>query len=229
MKNKNKETLEYGKSTFYSGDSGKEYFIRQMKNAELGAKLNVAKFQKWVGSEDRVLDFGCSGGWLLKELNPTLKVGVELNTLHHEYCENNGVTVYQEVTAVKESDFSRIISHHCLEHVPYPVSALKSLAVLLKEDGYLILVVPVDDWRVQRDPRAKDNDHHLHTWTPLLMKNTLAESGFDLVESRILTHAWPRKWQSLYRALPLPIFDTFCWGWSILTKRRQLLVVAKLK
>jgi len=216
-------------SQHYTADRGKAYFEYQnhFSFRDIGAKLNVRNFAPHVKPSDWVLDFGCGGGWLLRELVCRQKVGVELNEHAHPECRDNQVKVYKFVSEVAERDFDVIISNHCLEHVPHPIEALSALRQLLSPDGKLIFVVPIDDWRVQRDFAGTDIDHHLHTWSARLMANTLVEAGFVPLESRTLTHAWFPIWQKFYGKIPMFAFDALCWAYSVAKKRRQLLVCAK--
>ena len=103
------------------------------------------------------------------------------------------------------------------------------LRTRLQDGGLLLLVLPIDDWRVERDFTGCDNNHHLHTWTPRLIANTLSEAGLVCTKAEVLTHAWPYKWETLYRVLPRWAFELSCrfFGWAI--KRRQLFVIAEKK
>lgn len=219
--------MQYGKSEHYEGEKGKAYFAYQNKDATIGAQLNKSKFENYIKPTDTVLDFGCGGGWLLAALDCTKKVGVELNENAHNFCKENGIKVFKSIDSVVDNDFDVIISHHCLEHVPYPIEALSSLHKKLKGDGLFVLVVPIDDWRVQRDYTGNDIDHHLYTWTPRLLANTLVEAGYEIDKIEVLTHAWFPRWNVLFGKIPQFAFDTICTFWSILLKRRQLLAVAR--
>src|SRR5438874_1179548 len=138
---------QYGTSEHYQGEQGKAYFAYQNRFAALGARLNVQKFASLVQQFDRVLDFGCGGGWVLRELACRERVGIELNEHAHSVCETNQIKVYKRIADVVERDFDVVVSHHCLEHVPYPTEALRALRDLLSTVGKLIIVVPIDDWR----------------------------------------------------------------------------------
>lgn len=219
--------MTYGASDHYTEEKGKAYFASQNRLAAGEAKVTMWKFQPWVKSTDRVLDFGCAGGWILRGLDCAERIGVELNPAAHPFCRDNGVKVYSSLEEVTERDFDVVISHHCLEHVPYPVEALRAMRSLLKTGGLLVLVVPIDDWRVEKDFTGTDIDHHLHTWTPRLMANTLVEAGFNVQQVGVLTHALFPGWQKVGESLPAPVFNALCCMASVLKKRRQLRAVAK--
>jgi len=227
--NQETPTLDYGRSNHYLGEKGQEYFAVQNRGGAALGQLNLWKFAPWIRPSDSVLDFGCGGGWLLSCLNAVGKCGVELNPAARQVCQERNLEVYREVSEIPAGRrFSRIITHHCLEHVPFPVAALKSLRALLNDDGLMIIVVPIDDWRVQQDFTGADPDHHLHTWSPRLFANTLMESGLECKKVDILTHACPYKWETLYRILPRWSFELSCcfWGWA--KKRRQLRAIAHI-
>jgi SAM-dependent methyltransferase len=183
-------------------------------------------FARFLRPEDAVIDFGCGGGWLLKELNTKFKLGVEPNPAARAQCEANGVRAVADIKLVTEKA-DVVVSNHCLEHVPYPIEALRQIKDVLKPGGKLILVVPIDDWRAQKTFNPDNIDHHLHTWTPRLLGNTLTEGGFKVESIAILTSAWPPKYMALRRILPRPLFDFCCWLTAILRHRRQLLAIAR--
>lgn len=217
--------MKYGASDRYQSNKGKEYLDYQQQSAP-GAALEARKFAPYVSHADRVLDFGCGGGWILRHLRCSERVGVELNEAAHGFCRENGVRVHKAISDVDAHDFDVVISNHCLEHVPYPIEALRSLSRLLKAGGKLVLVVPLDDWRPQKDYTGSDIDHHLHTWTPRLLANTLVESGFQVERIAIFTYAWPPGWQKMMRILPSLLFDAVCWLTAVVKRRRQLIALA---
>jgi SAM-dependent methyltransferase len=219
--------MSHGLSKYYCGQSGQRYFDYHMAFAKYGGELNSRKFEGLVGPDDKVLDFGCGGGELLAALKGKIKVGVEPNTAAHQTCRSNGIEVCETLEEVQERDFDVIVSHHCLEHVPYPTQALRDLRAYLKHNGTLALVVPIDDWRAQRNWALDDVDHHLHTWTPRLLANTLKEAGYRPLQIKVLTHAWFRGWHLIYGRVPNLLFNCLCRISSIIKYKRQLVAVAK--
>lgn len=186
-------------------------------------------FEPYVGPEDDVLDFGCGGGYLLRVLSPQTAVGVEINPVARETAANLGIEVYATLDEVKGRAFSRVVTSHALEHVPSPYQALVELRPLIRVNGLLIWLSPMDDWRAkaQREWRSGDRDMHLCTWTPLLMGNLLTAAGYHPKSISLVTHAWPpgivrdRLWQISPAA-----FHMASRLWAILRKRRQILAVA---
>jgi hypothetical protein len=122
-----------------------------------------------------------------------------------------------------------IVSDHALEHVPFPIGALRELRGKLKPGGVLALVVPIDNWRHHRRYDPADQNHHLHTWTPQLLGNTLAEAGYEVVSVRARVHAWPGKWTvAAYGRLPLWAFNAVCHVYGTATGRGgEVLAVAR--
>lgn len=217
--------MKYGASDRYQTDKGKEYFAYQQQQAP-GAALEARKFAPHIRLTDRVLDFGCGGGWVLRGLDCAERVGVELNEAAHAFCRENGVLVRRSLDEVDGGDFDVAISNHCLEHVPCPVEALREICGKLRPGGKLVLVLPLDDWRAQKDFTGTDIDHHLHTWTPRLLANTLVEAGFSVQSVAVLSYAWPPGWPKLMKMLPRPAFDGLCWLMAVVKKRRQLVALA---
>lgn len=218
--------MDYGASEHYQSVKGVEYLDYQKQFAD-GAFLEAKKFASFIRPTDKVLDFGCGGGWILRHLKCAIKVGVELNENAHSFCRENGVDVKRTLDEVKIQDFDVVISNHCLEHVPYPIGALREIRDKLRPGGSVILVLPLDDWRVQKDFTGKDIDHHLYTWTPRLLANTLVEAGFTVKSVTVLAYAWPPGWSKLLKILPLSVFNLSCFAMAVLKKRRQLVAIAE--
>ena len=213
----------YGSSTHYSGKPGIEYFEWQDAEGEINGAITARTFRQFINQDDEILDFGCGGGHLLNSIAAKKKVGVEINPAAlvsaREFCDE----AYSTIEEVSSNSVDKVISNHALEHVPYPINALKEIYRVLRPGGSLILCIPIDDWRNQRKFDPKDINHHLHTWTPQLLGNTLTESGFEATSVKIqfLVHAWmpnyPRYWKSER------LFDLLCRFYAIKKRRRQLL------
>ena len=106
-----------------------EYFDRyQKKIGELGGVLNKFKFQKHILKSDSVLDFGCGGGFLLHNLECDTKVGVELNDIARNFCNQNfNFKCYKFLNEIPDDSINVVISNHCLEHTPNPDQLIEEL------------------------------------------------------------------------------------------------------
>jgi SAM-dependent methyltransferase len=210
----------------YQGELGHTYFGWQDEQAKVGARIDLFKFEEHVGPSDTVVDFGCGGGHLLELLPGAERIGVEPNAAAREAAERRGLRVAASTGELGDSSADVVISNHALEHAVAPFHELRELHRVLRRGGRLVLWLPIDDWRRQREPRADEPNHHLYTWTPQLIANLLDEAGFEVRECRVVAHAWPRHYELLFRRLPRPAFDLLARAWARLALRRQVMALA---
>lgn len=209
----------------YRGEAGADYFGWQKSLGELGGELNARKFLSFISPADTVVDFGCGTGALLANIDCAVKLGIEPNDHAREDAAARGIECVSAPAGV-EADFAdTIISNHALEHALNPYGELCELRRILKADGTFVIYVPLDDFRSQPSPE-RDQNHHVYTWTPLLLRNLLTEAGFEVVECRVVSHAWPPKTR-LFARLPEPLFDAAARIWAIVRRRRQVMAVAR--
>lgn len=211
----------YGTSMHYSGESGIKYLAWQDSRGQINGFINARKFKKYDFRQSTVLDFGSGTGNLLNSINAAIKIAIEVNIAAHQLIIQRGIVAYANIESVPSESVDFAISNHALEHVPYPIQALREIKRTLKPGGQLLLVVPVDDWRNQKKYNPNDINHHLNTWTPLLLGNSLKEAGFDVEPSdiSILSHAW---FPGYFRFYQMPGFDLICKIYSVLRRRRQI-------
>lgn len=211
----------------YRGDLGAEYYAWQSKGAKLGAELELHKFEPHIAPDATVVDFGCGSGYLLALLPAREAVGVEPNEAAREDAARRGLRVVASTSELADGFADVVISNHALEHTLRPLDELAGIRRILKADGRLVIYLPIDDWRTQRAADPADINHHLYTWTPLLLSNLLGEAGFEVDEVRVVTYAWPQLHDRLYRLLPRSWFDRVCTVWSALRRQRQVMAVAR--
>jgi SAM-dependent methyltransferase len=208
----------------YSGGPGAEYLDYQRGFGELGARLNLFKFEGHVRADDSVVDFGCGIGALLEQLPAGSKCGVEVSEPARREAQARGLRVVASVSELESECADVVISNHALEHTLAPLDELRDLRRVLRPGGKLVLWLPVDDWRSQRRPRP-DPNHHLYTWTPLLLSNLLEEAGFEVRECRVVAHAWP-PFTAFWARGPRPLFDLLARFWAVARRRRQVAAIA---
>lgn len=185
-----------------------KYFNWQRKIAEFGGWANVTKFDKYIFHDSYVLDFGCGGGFLLKNLNCGKKLGVEINPVAAEVAKKNGIEIFTSTKDVPDEYVDVIISNNVLEHTLHPLEELKELYKKLKYGGRIIFVVPCESISMRYSPN--NINQHLYSWSPMALGNLFTEAGFSVIESRPYIHKWPPKHRVIAKIAGRKLFEILC-------------------
>jgi O-antigen biosynthesis protein len=117
----------------------------------LGEHHSVAKIIRFVGDRKKIIDFGCSTGYLARFLqqHDCRVTGVEINPedakLAEEYCDRVLVTDLdlESIPALfPEEKFDVAIFGDVLEHLKNPWKILEEAQSILNPDGYVIASIP---------------------------------------------------------------------------------------
>jgi SAM-dependent methyltransferase len=224
-------------SQHYLGARGRGYFEDKFgSRAEQGRFFQARYFRRHINRNDVVLDFGCADGLCLRSIEARGRIGVEINPTALEKCselsERQGIFIelHKDLSSVASDSVDVVISNHCLEHVVCPYTCLKDLKRVLKPNGYLLMVLPFDDWRKKGHDRwkARDRDNHLFTWSPMNIGNLLAEVGFEVEEARLCTTAWSPKIFWIRRLLGEQVFELACSLLARMKNSREVFCRAKI-
>jgi SAM-dependent methyltransferase len=186
----------------------KKYFAWQSSIGEFGGWANRSKFNEYINSNSRVLDFGCGGGFLLSNLHCRTKVGVEVNESAAESARNKGIEVFGSAEEIPDNYVDVIISNNALEHTLRPLDELKSLYKKLEVGGKIVFMVPCESISYSYEPNSKD--HHLYSWSPMCIGNLFTEAGFSVIESKPYIHKWPPRYASIAKFGGRILFDIAC-------------------
>ncbi|HEX6500397.1 MAG TPA: class I SAM-dependent methyltransferase [Micromonosporaceae bacterium] len=212
----------YGASDHYDA----RYFAWQNSNIEIKTRIKIQRFAPHIRPTDTVIDFGCAGGALIAGLNCARRIGVELNDVARASAvEQYGIEAYKSLAEVPDGIADVVISNHVLEHIAAPYDALRQLKPKIKPEGKLVLVLPIDDFRAQRQWDPNDINRHLYTWSPLNLGNLLDEAGYQPVQMKVLRHTLMRGLDK-FAKLPEPAFEAVCRLYSYVRHRQELLAVA---
>jgi len=185
-----------------------QYFDWQAPIGEFGGWANQTKFIKYISEHSEVLDFGCGGGFLLRNLKCAKKVGVEVNPAAAATAKKNGLEMFRSVDEIPDDYVDVIISDNALEHTLQPLQELKSLYKKLKTGGKIIFVVPCES--ISYSYKPNDINHHLYSWSPMCIGNLFTEAGFSVIESKPYIHKWPPKYQLIAKIGGRPLFEIAC-------------------
>lgn len=156
-----------------------------------------AKHLAWIratgiGSQARILDVGCGHGkYLLKMHLGGYPNSVGLDPFIPDTIRYpNGLTIHkQSLEEFREGTserFDLIMFHHSLEHMPNPLSTLGTATELLKEQGQLLIRVPVADsyaWEHYRETWVQiDAPRHLYLLTRRSIELLARRVGLEVTQ-----------------------------------------------
>jgi SAM-dependent methyltransferase len=186
-----------------------DYFNWQKNIGAFGGWANLVKFERFISPEMNVIDFGCGGGFLLKNINCRGKIGIEINDKARESLSNLGIEGFKHVKDVPDNWADIVISNHALEHVNDPLNELMSLKPKLKKGGRIVFVVPCESIKCKYSPN--DINYHLFTWSPMNLGNLFTEAGYRVIESKSFLHKWPRNnYQKIAKVFGETFFHLIC-------------------
>jgi len=138
-------------------------------------------------SKGTVFDVGCGAGGVLE---PFRAAGFEVHGCDHgaqylEYGRSQGLGLEHggaEVLA-KYGKADLIILSHVLEHFSHPKRELEQLSALLKDDGYIFIVVPgiYNIHNAYKDTLLYLQNAHLYHYTLNTLTTLMSSAGFELV------------------------------------------------
>jgi 2-polyprenyl-3-methyl-5-hydroxy-6-metoxy-1,4-benzoquinol methylase len=158
-----------------------------------------------AGSPGRVLDVGCSSGYLARPLaeRGVAVVGIELDeaaaTEARAVCEDVVVGDVESMSLpFAESSFDAVLCGDLIEHLRDPEATLARLKPLVRAGGRLVLTTPnVANWamrlsllggRWRYTDRGILDRTHVHLFTRRTLVDAVEAAGFRVVE---LDHTAP--------------------------------------
>ncbi|MES2621386.1 MAG: class I SAM-dependent methyltransferase [Bacteroidota bacterium] len=184
------------------------YFNWQHDIGFFGGWANLVKFEEFITEDMNVIDFGCGGGFLLKNIRCKNKIGIEINDVARESASKRGIQSFKYVAEAPDDWADIIISNNALEHVNEPLSQLVALRPKLKKGGRIIFVVPCDSIKYEYVPN--DVNYHLFSWSPMNLGNLFTEAGYKVIESKSFIHKWPPYYHTIAVRLGKRLFNLAC-------------------
>lgn len=203
----------------------KFYFDWQSEVGLFGAMANQIKFKDCIKNNQKVLDFGCGGGYMLSTFKNIKKYGVEINPVARKVAEKNGLKVFSKSKQLSGNFFDLVISNHALEHTDNPLIELKEIFRSLKKGGKICIVVPLDS--VKTKYKKNDKDFHLYSWSSMNLANLLTVAGFQVLESRPFVHKWIPFHLIVKKFISWNVFHFLCRVYArVDTRRHQIRTIA---
>ena len=202
-----------------------DYWAYQKDSGEFGGWALTSLFTPYVTPRDRVVDFGCGGGYVLKNLVCADKLGVEISDAARAVAAENGIRTVASVAQVPDGWADVIISNHALEHVTAPFDLIASLLPKLRPGGTFVCYVPHESITGAWKPNNVDN--HLYTWNPMTLGNLFAGAGYEVVSVQGVYKIWPPFYRTIAKA-GRAVFEASSYLWGTLKRHNsQVRIVAR--
>jgi SAM-dependent methyltransferase len=135
----------------YTSDAGRSYH-EAVNAADDRTHLTLAairaeKLQPFISLDDDVLEFGAGLGVNLLALTCRTRTAYDTSDAGAVVLAPRGIRLVTDRRELDGEEFSVVICHHVLEHVPDPLGALADIRSLLQPGGRLVLVVPFETLR----------------------------------------------------------------------------------
>lgn len=189
------------------------YFDWQRQIGAFGAREVLSRFQPHIRPSDRVLDFGCGGGYLLTALTCGERCGVEVNPAARAEAKRNGVSAVASASEVPDAWADVIISNSTLEHVEHPLGELRALYLKLKPGGKIVFGVPNETLGSAYKPG--DINQHLYCWSPMNIGNLLTVAGYQVESVTVWRCMWPPHYMTIDRLFGRWAFHAISWAYRL--------------
>jgi len=121
-------------------------------------KASSDKILEYIKDGDKLLDIGCGTGEFTRYVKTKLQNcevwGSDFSTVAIDFCRAQSKSIYYANHPIMNPDYEKhtfdiITIQHVLEHLEKPEEMIEKAFELLKKDGKLILVFPINDdkWR----------------------------------------------------------------------------------
>ncbi len=168
---------------------------RQTQHDVLVALANCRNHRRWFARfaapylGEHPIEIGSGFGDYAREWLPSVQKftateadPVLLAQLEQEMAAHPNVTVRELMLPTEEhADHSCLVSYNVLEHIDDHVGALRSMARLVRDDGYIVLVCPAFPFAMSPVDVATG---HVRRYTKRSMRQALVDAGLEVVDVR---------------------------------------------
>jgi SAM-dependent methyltransferase len=146
---------------------------------------SLLPYVKQYTSGKRVLDLGCGVGHYLQYFSET-SVGVDASLPSLEICRKKGVTAkfgdLNKPLVFDSEEFDVVFCSHTLEHIESPISFLRECNRVLRRDGSIMIIVPLEmslTIALGKHRYWRHHPEHLYSFSIENLKVLLAKARFE--------------------------------------------------
>lgn len=172
----------------YSEQYYLEVYSKFLESSDYNYKLslfwmfNIFLSRGFTLKDKMVLDFGCGTGYLSQSIQASCYDVSEyiLNKLKQE-----GRDVFYSLDDIQSEYFDYVFASHSIEHAISPAQEFAQIKRILKPDGHLFLILPLEKYPGKPTYQA-DIHRHYYTWSFQNLTNLLNDSGYKIYEQSII-------------------------------------------
>jgi 2-polyprenyl-3-methyl-5-hydroxy-6-metoxy-1,4-benzoquinol methylase len=154
-------------------------------------RYRTEKFRAFTKSPTlEVLEVGVGPGWNLVCLPARRRVGQDVTFAYANHLEEHGVEFVSDLSQLSGQQFDVVILAHVMEHLLEPAKMLMDLAALLKADGELVVIVPLESATRKFFPH--DANHHLFSWNVHTLNEFLSACGYAVRSCEVKRYGYDR-------------------------------------
>lgn len=158
---------------------------------EFITRYRTAKFSAFLKSANaEILEVGVGPGWNLLRLPARRRVGMDVALTYAESLRGQGVEFVSDLDQLEGQRFDVVIFSHVMEHLLEPARVLGQIRALLKPEGELVVIVPLEG--PARKLPAHDNDHHLYSWNVRTLNELLLACGYTVRSRAVKRYGFDR-------------------------------------
>jgi len=178
-------------------------------------------FKDLIIENKRIFEFGCGIGQNIAWYNNSY--GYELNKKLYPFLKEKGIKMFDDLNEIPDDYFDIIITCMVLEHLENPKKTLTFLKDKLKDDGYLITVLPMFSYNKRKEGINETTDGHLFAWTFYEINYLLNFCGF----TNILNKKIYRKGIERLKFLPQSLYFFFLSFFGRLFNTFDIIIISK--
>jgi hypothetical protein len=172
----------------YSEDYNNNPLFSQYYVDYLNVQIDYLIKNNYLSNNSTIIEVGCGKGYYLDFLSKQLKdcsfYGFDTSYEGTLIFPNKNITYYKSYYPDKNIILhpNMIINRHVIEHIPSPITFLKSLRETLDINNYLFLETPDFNWILKNNSIFDFFYEHCNYWLPISISNALTLSGYQVID-----------------------------------------------
>jgi len=134
---------------------------------------------RYLVNQEVILDAACGTGWfgqIFNEYPAATVIGIDLKVPPREVKSKNFLVMSVEHLGFSSNSFDCIIAKDILEHLIFPLNAMKEFHRVLKNKGKIIITVPSS-----KAPFLWEDYTHVRPFTKKSLHQLFVDSKFEVI------------------------------------------------